>query len=334
MTNHEVDPTRRLVLGGLSTGVAAAAFSGTANAQQSAATPAAEPLQDPTTKYPQPPFPRQSQEWPGLTSRMDPVPDHGEETYRGSGRLTGRKALITGGDSGIGRAAAIAYAREGADVAIGYLEPEEPDAQEVLELIRAEGRKAVALPGDIRDEAFCKQIVADAVEQLGGLDILVNNAARQQSVASLADLTTEQLDNTLKTNVYAMFWITQAALPHLQPGSTIINTTSVVAYDPPENLLDYSATKAAIENFTKGLAKQVATKGIRVNGVAPGPFWTPLQPSGGQPIDALAQFGSDTPLGRPGQPAELASIYVLLASPGSSYSTGQIFGATGGSGGP
>ncbi|MDR7029749.1 SDR family oxidoreductase [Rhizobium rosettiformans] len=334
MTSNEVNASRRLVLGGLSTSVAAAAFSGTANAQSAAPAQAAQPLQDPTTKYPQPPFPRQSQEWPGLTSRMDPRPDHGEESYQGSGRLTGRKALITGGDSGIGRAAAIAYAREGADVAIGYLEAEEPDAQEVIKLIEAEGRKAVALPGDIRDESFCQKLVADAVEQLGGLDILVNNAARQQSVGSLADLSTEQLDNTLKTNIYAMFWITKAALPHLQPGSTIINTTSVVAYSPPKNLLDYSATKAAIENFTKGLAKQVASKGIRVNGVAPGPFWTPLQPSGGQPTDALVEFGSDTPMGRPGQPAELAGIYVLLASPETSYSTGQIFGATGGNGGP
>ncbi|MBA4785446.1 MAG: SDR family oxidoreductase [Rhizobiales bacterium] len=335
MSNNEINPSRRLVLGGLSTGVAVAALAGTARAQSAAPAAAApQPLQDPTTKYPQPPFPRQSQEWPGLTSRMEPRPDHGEESYKGSGRLAGRKALITGGDSGIGRAAAIAYAREGADVAIGYLEQEEPDAQEVLELIRAEGRKAVALPGDIRDEAFCQQLVSDAVEQLGGLDILVNNAARQQSAASLADISTQQLDDTLKTNVYAMFWITKAALSHLQPGSTIINTASVVAYSPPENLLDYSATKAAIENFTKGLAKQVASKGIRVNGVAPGPFWTPLQPSGGQPTDALVEFGSDTPLGRPGQPAELAGVYVLLASPESSYSTGQIFGATGGNGGP
>lgn len=337
MSNNEINTSRRLVLGGLSTGVAVA-LAGTSSAQSAApaaaSSAAPQPLQDPTTKYPQPPFPRQSQEWPGLTSRMDPRPDHGEESYKGSGRLAGRKALITGGDSGIGRAAAIAYAREGADVAIGYLEQEEPDAQEVLELIRAEGRKAIALPGDIRDEAFCQQLVADAVEQLGGLDILVNNAARQQSVESLADLTSQQLDDTLKTNIYAMFWITKAALSHLQPGSTIINTTSVVAYRPPENLLDYSATKAAIENFTKGLAKQVASKGIRVNGVAPGPFWTPLQPSGGQPTDALVEFGSDTPLGRPGQPAELAGVYVLLASPESSYSTGQIFGATGGNGGP
>lgn len=338
MSNNEINTSRRLVLGGLSTGVAVAALAGTASAQSAApaaaSSAAPQPLQDPTTKYPQPPFPRQSQEWPGLTSRMEPRPDHGEESYQGSGRLAGRKALITGGDSGIGRAAAIAYAREGADVAIGYLEPEEPDAQEVLELIRAEGRKAVALPGDIRDEAFCQQLVSDAVEQLGGLDILVNNAARQQWVGSLADLTTQQLDDTLKTNVYAMFWITKAALPHLQPGSTIINTTSVVAYSPVEGLLDYSATKAAIENFTKGLAKQVTPNGIRVNGVAPGPFWTPLQPSGGQPTDALVEFGSNTPMGRPGQPAELAGIYVLLASPESSYSTGQIFGATGGNGGP
>lgn len=334
MTDRDIDPARRLVLGGLSTGLAAAAFSGSAKAQQPADNPTSRPLQDPTDLYPQPPFPSQSQEWPGLASKMDPVPDHGEESYKGSGRLAGRKALITGGDSGIGRAAAIAYAREGADVAIGYLPQEESDAKEVIDLIKAEGRKAVAVPGDIRDESFCNQLVSDAVAQLGGLDILVNNAARQTSLDSLADLTNEQLDDTLKTNIYAMFWITRAALGHLQPGSTIINTTSVVAYDPPENLLDYAATKAAIENFTKGLAKQVASKGVRVNGVAPGPFWTPLQPSGGQPTDKLVEFGADTPMGRPGQPAEIASLYVLLASQESSYSTGQIFGATGGSGGP
>ncbi|HEX2146889.1 MAG TPA: SDR family oxidoreductase [Pseudorhizobium sp.] len=334
MTDKDIDPSRRLVLGGLSTGLAAAAFSGSAKAQQPTANPTSRPLQDPADLYPQPPFPKQSQEWPGLASKMDPVPDHGEESYKGSGRLTGRKALITGGDSGIGRAAAIAYAREGADVAIGHLPQEESEAKEVIDLIQAEGRKAVALPGDIRDESFCNQLVSDAVAQLGGLDILVNNAARQTSLDSLADLTNEQLDDTLKTNIYAMFWITRAALAHLQPGSTIINTTSVVAYDPPKNLLDYAATKAAIENFTKGLAKQVASKGIRVNGVAPGPFWTPLQPSGGQPTDQLVEFGADTPIGRPGQPAELAGLYVLLASQESSYSTGQIFGATGGSGGP
>jgi len=265
---------------------------------------------------------------------MTPRPDHGETSYKGSGRLAGRKALITGGDSGIGRAAAIAFAREGADVAFNYLPFEEPDAREVVQLIRAEGRKAIPIPGDIRDEVFCTRLVADAVQQLGGLDILVNNAARQHSVVDLADLTTEQFDATFKTNVYAMFWITKAALPHLSPGSAIINTSSVNAYDPSENLLDYAATKAAIMNFTKGLAKQTAKRGIRVNAVAPGPFWTPLQPSGGQPPEKLTSFGADTPIGRPGQPAELAPVYVLLASQEASYVTGQVYGAVGGRGGP
>ncbi|WP_368738088.1 SDR family oxidoreductase [Myxococcus sp. AM009] len=241
---------------------------------------------------------------------------------------------MTGGDSGIGRAAAIAYAREGADVAINYLPAEEPDAQEVVALIKAAGRKAVTLPGDLRSEAFCKKLIADAVSRLGGLDILVNNAARQQSHDSILDITTEQLDWTLKTNLYAMFWITKAAVPHLKPGATIINTTSVVSYDPPENLLDYAMTKAGITNFTQCLAKQLAKQGIRVNGVAPGPFWTPLQVTGGQTQQNLVTFGQNTPMGRPGQPAELASIFVELASPGTSYSTGQIFGATGGRGGP
>jgi len=248
--------------------------------------------------------------------------------------LAGRKALITGGDSGIGRAAAIAYAREGADVAINYLPAEEPDAKEVVQLIRDAGRNAVAIPGDLRDEKFCNRLVADAVRELGGLDILVNNAARQRAAASLEEITTEQLDWTFRTNVYATFWLTKAALPHLKPGASIINTTSIVAYEPPENLIDYSATKAAIENFTKGLAKQLAKRGIRVNGVAPGPFWTPLQPSGGQFTDKLPQFGADTPLGRPGQPAELAAVYVTLAEAANSYATGQIYGSTGGRGGP
>ncbi|MFP2895216.1 SDR family oxidoreductase [Corallococcus sp. 4LFB] len=265
---------------------------------------------------------------------MRPRPDHGEKSYKGSGRLMGRKALITGGDSGIGRAAAIAYAREGADVAINYLPAEEPDAKEVVALIQAAGRKAVALPGDLRNEAFCTKLVADAVKQLGGLDILVNNAARQHALDSILDLTTELFDWTVKTNLYAMFWITKAAVPHLKPGAAIINTTSVVAYQPPEILLDYAMTKGGIKVFTEALAKQLAKKGIRVNGVAPGPFWTPLQVSGGQTQENLVTFGKDTPLGRPGQPAELASIYVELASPGASYSTGQIFGATGGRGGP
>nr|WP_238320166.1 SDR family oxidoreductase [Sphingobium sp. YBL2] len=265
---------------------------------------------------------------------MTPRPDHGEQSYRGSGRLAGRKALITGGDSGIGRAAAIAFAREGADVAICYLPNEEPDGHEVGAIVREAGRKFAALPGDIRTETFCRKLVADAARQLGGLDILVNNAARQISQKSILDISSEQFDTTLKTNLYAMFWITKAAIPLLKPGAAIINTTSVVAYDPPENIIDYACTKAGIMNFTKGLAKQLASKGIRVNGVAPGPIWTPLQVTGGQEPEKLPEFGSDTPMGRPGQPAELAPLYVALADPAFSYTTGQIFGAVGGRGGP
>jgi NAD(P)-dependent dehydrogenase (short-subunit alcohol dehydrogenase family) len=287
-------------------------------------------LRNPRDVYPKPPFKRQKQDPPGLASKMEPRPDHGEKSYKGSGRLTGRKALITGGDSGIGRAAAIAFAREGADVAFGYLPVEEPDAKEVVELIQAAGRKAVTLPGDIRDEAFCKQLVADAVQGLGGLDILLNNAAHQVAQASLAELTTEQFDATFKTNVYALFWITKAALPHLPTGSAIINTSSVQAFEPSPNLLDYAQTKSCVASFTKSLAKQLAEKGIRVNAVAPGPFWTPLQPSGGQPPDAIVTFGQKSPFGRPGQPAELAPIYVLLAAADASYITGEVFGATGG----
>ncbi|MCQ4285890.1 SDR family oxidoreductase [Pseudomonas stutzeri] len=296
--------------------------------------PAPAPLRDPKAIYPQPPFEKQSQPWPGLARDMQPPPDHGETSYQGSNRLAGRKALITGGDSGIGRAAAIAFAREGADVAIGYLPDEEPDAQAVVEQIREAGRKAVALPGDIRDEAFCRELVQRAVEGLGGLDILVNNAARQNSEQSILDITTEQFDWTLKTNLYAMFWITKAAVPHMPAGSSIINTSSVTTYDPPANLLDYSLTKAAITNFSKGLAKQLIAKGIRVNGVAPGPFWTPLQVSGGQTMENLKSFGGDTPLSRPGQPAEIAPLYVLLASTEASYVTGQVYGASGGNGQP
>lgn len=326
---------RRAVVGGMATGLLASVIAQPAAAQDAQQAPAPAGLPpDPKTAYPQPPFPVQQQPWPGLAGKMNPRPDHGEKSYRGSGRLRGRKALITGGDSGIGRAAAIAYAREGADVAINYLPQEEPDAREVVALIRAEGRKAVALPGDISSEAFCKRLVADAARELGGLDILVNNAARQKSQQSILDISTEQFDETFKVNVYAMFWITKAAVPLMKPGSTIINTTSVVATDPGENIIDYSATKGAITTFTKGLAKQLAAKGIRVNAVAPGPFWTPLQVCGGQPPDKLPTFGKDTPLGRPGQPAELAGVYVLLASHESSYSTGQVFAATGGRGGP
>ena len=289
---------------------------------------------DPRTEYPQPPFPKQQQPWPGLASRMEPRPDHGEKSYRGSGRLKGRKALITGGDSGIGRAAAIAFAREGADVAINYLPDEQPDADEVAQLIRDAGRKAVTIPGDIKDESFCKRLVEHAVKELGGLDILVNNAARQIAKKSVLEITTEQFDETFKTNIYANFWITKAAVPHMKPGATIINTASINSYEPSEDLIDYAATKGAILIWTKGLAKQLLEKGIRVNAVAPGPFWTPLQVTGGQPRDDLPTFGKNTPMGRPGQPAELAGIYVLLASPESSYSTGQVFAAVGGRGGP
>jgi NAD(P)-dependent dehydrogenase (short-subunit alcohol dehydrogenase family) len=248
--------------------------------------------------------------------------------------LKGRKALITGGDSGMGRAAAIAYAREGADVAINYFPTEEPDALEVIELIKAEGRKAIAIPGDIRDEDFCKKLVETAVNELGGLDIVVSNAGRQQSHASILDISTEQFDWTMKTNIYAPFWIIKAALPHLKPGSVIIGTTSEQAYDPSPDLYDYAQTKAATMNYIKSLAKQLGPKGIRVNGVAPGPIWTPLQVSGGATQKKLKNFGGQTPLGRPGQPAELASIYVQLAADDASYANGQVYGSAGGSGQP
>lgn len=295
---------------------------------------AAQELVDPVTRFPKPPFNRQSQPWPGLARDMEPRPDHGETSYKGSGRLAGRKALITGGDSGMGRAAAIAYAREGADVAINYLPAEEPDAQEVIALIQKEGRKGLAIPGDLKDEAFCQQLVAQAVQGLGGLDIVVNNAARQQTRASIMDVSSEDFDATMKTNIYAPFWIIKAALPHLKPGSCIIGTTSEQAYDPSPDLYDYAQTKAATMNYVKSLAKQLASRGIRVNGVAPGPIWTPLQVSGGATMEKLEKFGGMTPLGRPGQPVELASIYVQLAAADASYATGQVYGSAGGSGQP
>lgn len=291
-------------------------------------------LIDPVTRYPKPPFKKQSQPWPGLAGKMEPRPDHGETSYKGSGRLTGRRALITGGDSGMGRAAAIAYAREGADVAINYLAAEEPDAQEVIALIRKEGRTGLAIPGDLQDEAFCRKLVEQAVQGLGGLDIIVNNAARQQARTSLLDVSSEDFDATMKTNIYAPFWIIKAALPHLKPGSCIIGTTSEQAYDPSPDLYDYAQTKAATMNYVKSLAKQLAAKGIRVNGVAPGPIWTPLQVSGGATMEKLEKFGGMTPLGRPGQPVELASIYVQLAAADASFATGQVYGAAGGSGQP
>jgi NAD(P)-dependent dehydrogenase (short-subunit alcohol dehydrogenase family) len=287
-------------------------------------------MQDPTTQYPQPKFPKQHQPEPGLASEMKPKPDHGEETYRGCNRLKGRKALVTGGDSGIGRAAAIAFAREGADVAIVYLPEEESDAQETIAHIEEAGRKALAIPLDISQEEACIEAINTTVEVLGGLDILVNNAGKQIICDDLTKLPTEQLIQTYRTNVFAMFWLTKAALPHLPKGAGIINTTSIQAYQPSPHLLDYASTKAAIANFTHGLAKQLAPQGIRVNGVAPGPVWTPLQPSDGQPQDAIPTFGEQVPLGRAGQPAEVAAAYVFLASQESSYVTGEIIGVTGG----
>ena len=291
-------------------------------------------MQSPLDKYPKPPFKNETQPWPGLAGRMNPRPDHGEKSYRGSGRLAGRKALITGGDSGMGRAAAIAYAREGADVAINYLPSEEPDAREVIELIGEAGRKGIAIPGDLRDETFCQRLVSEALQKLGGLDILVCNAGRQQSRASILEVTSEDFDATMKTNIYAPFWMIKAALPHLKRGSCIIGTTSEQAYDPSPDLYDYAQTKAATMNYVKSLAKQLAGKGIRVNGVAPGPIWTPLQVSGGSSPAKLENFGGATPLGRPGQPAELASIYVQLAAGDASFTTGNIYGAGGGQGQP
>lgn len=291
-------------------------------------------LIDPTTKFPKPPFPAQKQPWPGLASKMDPKPDHGESSYKGSGRLAGRRALITGGDSGMGRAAAIAYAREGADVAINYLPDEEADAQEVIKLIHEAGQKAVAIPGDLRNEAFCRELVSHAVAELGGLDLVVSNAGRQKSSESFLDISTEDFDWTMKTNIYAPFWILKAAVPHMKPGSCIIATTSEQAYDPSPDLYDYAQTKAATMNFVKSLAKQLAKKGIRVNGVAPGPVWTPLQVSGGAQPEKQQKFGGQTPFGRAGMPGELAGIYVLLAEGQASFATGQIYGSSGGAGQP
>lgn len=339
MPSEDSNTTRRQVVGGVATGLAATfvapAFGQQGSQAQTASYSSGKPdLKNPVTEFPHPPFEKQQQEWPGLASKMSPRPDHGEKSYRGSGLLMGRKALITGGDSGMGRAAAIAFAREGADVAINYLPQEEPDAREVADLIEAAGRKAVLLPGDIRNEPFCKKLVSDAVAKLGGLDILVSNAARQVAQAAVEDISNEQFDDTFKTNVYAMFWITKAAMPHLKPGAAIINTASVNSYDPSADIIDYAATKGAIMIWTKGLAKQLAKRGIRVNAVAPGPVWTPLQVVGGQQPDKLPEFGANTPMGRPGQPAELASLYVLLASSEPTYSTGQVFGAVGGRGGP
>ena len=288
--------------------------------------------QDPRSLYAGPPSDIELQPAPATQQDMQEKPDCGEQSYKGSGRLSGRKALLTGADSGIGRAAAIAFAREGADVAINYLPAEQADAEEVAKYIREAGRKAVLLPGDIAHEGFCQRLVNDAVEQLGGLDILVNNAGKMGKTEGLLDTSTERFDSLMKTNIYALFWITKAALPHLKPGASIIKTTSIQGYDPSANVFDYAMTKAAIANFTKGLSEPLMEKhGVRINAVAPGPIWTPLQEADGSE-EKLKKLGQNTPYKRPGQPVELAPVYVLLASQEGSYITGEIYGVTGGMG--
>ncbi|MGN6273200.1 MAG: SDR family oxidoreductase [Protaetiibacter sp.] len=290
-----------------------------------------ETLTNPVTRYRTDGFPKQEQEQPGLTSRTDPTPDHGEESYRGSGRLAGMRALITGGDSGIGRAVAIAYAREGADVAISYLPEEEDDARETSQWIEKAGRVAVRMPGDVRSEDQCSELVERTVSELGGLDILVLNAGYQENRDGLENIPTAEIERVFDTNLFAPMWIARAAIPHLRPGASIITTSSIQAFNPSPKLIDYAMTKAAQVAFTKALAQQLGGRGIRVNAVAPGPIWTPLIPATSWP-DSLPEFGQDTPLGRAGQPAELAPAYVFLASPEASYVSGAIVPVTGGKG--
>ncbi|MGN6325583.1 SDR family oxidoreductase [Pseudolysinimonas sp.] len=284
---------------------------------------------DVTTKYPGPPFPAAKQTGPGTVAEMEPRPDHGEESYRGSGRLAGRRALITGADSGIGRAVAIAFAREGADVVLNYLPDEEQDAQEVAELVRAAGRTAECRPGDIAGEETCRRLVADTVAALGGLDLLVMVAGQMPTVDSLEDFDTEVWHRLVDTNLSSLFWLSKAALPHLEPGASIIATSSEQGFQPSPSLLEYAVTKAGIANWVRGAAQQLAERGIRVNGVAPGPFWTPLQPVS-DPPEKLEQFGGQTPYGRPGQPVEIASTYVYLASQDASFTSGEVVAVTGG----
>ena len=285
--------------------------------------------ENPKEKEPQPPFPEQQQTPPGLESEMNPAPDFGERSYKGTGRLQDKAAIITGGDSGIGRAVALAFAREGADVLISYLSEEEEDAQKTRRVVEEAGRRCVTMPGDIREESHCREIINRAMDEFGKIDVLVNNAAFQMSHEGIGEISSEEFDRTFRTNVYAMFYLCKAALPLMKEGSTIINTTSIQSYEPKPNLLAYAATKGAITNFTKGLNQEAVEKGIRVNGVAPGPIWTPLIPAT-MPPEKTAEFGKDTPMQRPGQPAELAPVYVFLASDESSYISGEIIGVTGG----
>ena len=287
--------------------------------------------QDPTQQYPQPEYPEQDQrdQHPGLETEMRPKPDYGEETYRGTGRLEGKAAIVTGGDSGIGRAVALAFAREGADVLISYLQEEEADAQETAQVVEESGKKAVKVPGDISEESQCQTIVERAVEEFGKIDVLVNNAAHQMTVGGIADVSTELLDRTFKTNIYAMFWLCKAAIPHMPEGGSNINVSSIQAYQPSPTLLPYSATKGAIVTFTKGLAQEVVSYGLRANTVAPGPVWTPIIPAS-MPGDTVSQFGGTSPMGRPAQPAELAPAFVFLASQESSFVNGETLGVTGG----
>ncbi len=285
-------------------------------------------MQDPRMEGAQPPFPKQEQPYPGFESEMDPKPDFGEDSYRGSGKLKDRVALITGADSGIGRAVALAFAREGADIAIAYLDEDE-DATETARVVTDAGRRSVTLPGDIRDEQHCHDLITKTVDEFGRLDILVNNAAFQSTQDSIQELTSELWDRAFKTNIYATFYLSKAALTRMPPGSVIINTASIEAYQPSPTLIHYASTKGAIVTFTKALAQEAIKQGIRVNAVAPGPVWTPLIPAT-MPADKNAKFGADSPMGRPAQPAELAPAYVFLASPEASYVNGEIVGVTGG----